>query len=93
MEDKHINYYVHESEMARLERIIKRLWVLCIIVFVALIATNFGWIWYESQFIDEVSTETFTAESEGNGNAIINGEGSVIVNGESSQNENNQNQS
>ena len=35
---------------ARFERIIKRLWVLCIILIIALLGTNAGWLWYESQF-------------------------------------------
>ncbi len=86
MEDKMIPYIAHESEVARLERIIKRLWILCIIIFAALIATNGAWLWYESQYVDEVVTETYTAESESGGTAIANGEGSVVINGESNKN-------
>ena len=82
-EEKTIPYIAHESEVARLERVIKRLWILCIIIFLSLIATNAGWIYYENQFADEVTTETYTAENDGNGNAIANGEGSVVINGES----------
>ena len=52
-EEKTIPYIAHESEVARLERVIKRLWILCIIIFICLIATNAAWIWYESQFADE----------------------------------------
>ena len=48
LEDKYISQYTHEAEQARLERIIKRLWILVIIVFVALIVTNGAWIYYES---------------------------------------------
>ena len=86
MEDKMIPYIAHESEVARLERIIKRLWILCIIIFAALIATNGAWLWYESQYVDEVVTETYTAESESGGTAIANGEGSVVINGEGNKN-------
>lgn len=82
-EEKTIPYIAHESEVARLERVIKRLWILCIIIFICLIGTNAAWIWYESQFTDEVITETYTAENDGKGNAIANGEGSVVINGES----------
>ena len=59
MEDKYISQYTHEAEQARLERIIKRLWILVIIVFVALIVTNGAWIYYESQWevVEETTTE------------------------------------
>lgn len=52
-----IPYIVHESEMARQERTVKRLWILCIIMFVALVVTNAAWIHYESQFEDVVVTQ------------------------------------
>lgn len=83
MEDHSVPYIVHESEVARLERVIKRLWILAIIIFIALVGTNAFWIWNESQYMDEVVTETYTAENDGNGNAIANGKGSVVINGES----------
>ncbi len=91
MEEKEIqiSYIVHESEVARLERVIRRLWILCIIIFVALIATNAAWIWYESRYIDEVVTETYTADTDGGGTAIANGEGSVVINGDSNENKSN----
>lgn len=81
MDEKVIPYIAHESEVARLERIIKRMWILCIIIFLALIGTNAGWLYYESQFIDEVVTETYTSETDDGGTAIANREGSVIVYG------------
>lgn len=59
MENRQIPYIVHESEMARQERHIKRLWVLCIIMFLSLLMTNAGWLWYESQFEEVVTTETY----------------------------------
>ena len=60
LEDKYISLYTHEAETARLERIIKRLWILAIIIFAALIVTNGAWIYYESQW--EVVEETTTTE-------------------------------
>lgn len=61
LEDKYISQYTHEAEQARLERIIKRLWILVIIVFVALIVTNGAWIYYESQCeVVEETTDTVT---------------------------------
>ena len=92
MEDKMIPYIAHESEVSRLERIIKRLWILCIIIFVALIGTNAYWIWYESQYVDEVVTETYSSETDSGGTAIANREGSVIVYGQGEVHENNENE-
>ena len=75
MEGKNaVPYIVHEGEMARAERHIKRLWILCIIIFLALIATNAGWLYYESQFEDvSVSQDVDT----GIGNAIVAGIGDI----------------
>lgn len=78
---KDVPYIVHESEMARLERVIKRLFVLLIILIMLLFGTNAGWLWYESQF-EDVSTEvTQELDSGAGGDAIIND--GVHINGES----------
>lgn len=77
-----IPYYVHEMEMTRLERINKRLWILILIVFLALIGTNAGWIIYESQF-DTYSYEQETRADNAPAVGIINtGEGDVTYNGD-----------
>lgn len=69
-----IPYIVHESHVARLERTIKRLWILCIIIFLALVGTNAYWIWYESQFEEEVITQEMTQDVDtGDGDATVNG--------------------
>jgi hypothetical protein len=81
-----ISYFEHEAAMARQERHVKRLWILCIIIFFSLIATNAGWIWYENQFEDVVTTVTQDTPS-GNNNFI--GHDGDITNGEANhQNEN-----
>ena len=74
MEEK-IPYIVHESEVARLERVIKRLWILCIIIFLCLIGTNVGWLYYESQFSDEMSVVQDI--DTGDGTAVFSGIGDV----------------
>lgn len=69
-----IPYIVHESHVARLERTIKRLWILCIIIFLALVGTNAYWIWYESHFEDEVITQEMMQDIDtGEGDATVNG--------------------
>ena len=64
MNEKYISYLAHESITARLERQSKRYFILCIILIVALIATNFAWVCYEAQYEDVVMTET-TQDGEG----------------------------
>lgn len=78
MEEKSIPYFVHEGEMARMERTIRRLWVLCIILVILLTATNGAWLYYESQFEDVVTTEytqDVTQDADGDGsNTFIGGD-------------------
>lgn len=71
---KDVPYIVYESEMARLERIIKRQFVLIIIAICFLVGTNACWIWYENQFIDEV---TVTQENDDGYNNYVDGDGQI----------------
>lgn len=80
-----IDYFTHEGMMARMERTIRRLWILCIIIFLALVGTNAYWIWYEAQFEDhEIVQEVLQDSNDGGTNTyrgnIIGGD----VNGETS---------
>lgn len=54
---KDVPYIVHESIMARMERTIRRLWILCIILILLLAGTNGAWIVYENSFEDIVVTQ------------------------------------
>ena len=47
---KDVPYIVHEGAVARLERVIKRMWVLVLSLIILLFVSNAAWIWYESQF-------------------------------------------
>lgn len=58
-----VPYVVHEGEMTRMERTNHRLWILCIMLLVALLATNAGWIWYESQWEVVETTESYEINS------------------------------
>lgn len=73
-----VPYIVYESEMARLERIIKRQFCLIIVALIFLVGTNLYWIWYEQQFVDEV---TVTQDNTDGYNNYVDGNGS-ITNGE-----------
>ena len=52
-----ISYAVHEGMMARMERTIRRLWILCIVLVILLAVTNAAWIYYENSFEDVVVTQ------------------------------------
>ena len=77
--DVTVPYFVHEGEMARMERINKKLWILCIVLFLAFAVTNAGWIYYEAQFTDEIVTQDVDT---GNGAAYVAGIGDIYGTGE-----------
>lgn len=72
MTQEYISQIAHEAEAARWERANKRLWIV-ILVLIILLA---GWIWYESQFEDVVTTtQTVTQDTgSGNGNNTFTGD-------------------
>ena len=78
---KDVPYIAHESAVARLERVIKRLWVLALVLIVLLAASNAAWIWWESQF-EEVRIEQ---DNESGYNNFIGNDGD-IYNGEADNN-------
>lgn len=85
-EDKMITEWKHEHDMARLEIANKRLWILVIIIFLALVLTNGAWLYYESQWeVVEKTTETVTqsVEASGNSDAVMAGIGDAFNGGES----------
>lgn len=68
-----VPYIVHEADMARQERTIKRLWILAIMLVVLLVGSNCAWIWYESQFTDEIVTEIDAQQETEDGNNYVVG--------------------
>ena len=71
-----IPYAVHEGDVARMERTNRRLWILCLVMFLALVTTNAGWIYYESQFEDVVTTQEVSQDVDtGEGDAFVQGIG------------------
>lgn len=77
-ENKIVPYFVHEGIMARLERINTKLWVLCIIMFLALIGSNMAWLYYESQWeVIETQQSVDQDISTGDGNAVVTGIGDI----------------
>lgn len=73
-----VPYIVHESILARMERTIKRLWILCIIMFTALVISNGLWLYYESQYMTIETMETVEQDVKtGDGTAIVTGIGDI----------------
>lgn len=64
-----IPYIVHEADMARMERTIRRLWTTIIVLIASLIFLCVGFFIYESQFEDVSITAEQTADT-GNNYAI-----------------------
>lgn len=62
MDEKYISKLAFESIAVRAERTIKRLWITIIILILALLGTNAGWLWYESQYEYYEITQEATAD-------------------------------
>lgn len=81
--------YVAESHAARLERSNRRMFILCIILIIALLATNGLWFWYESQFETVATSTSIDAEQDGGGVNIV-GAGDINYGAESKDNDDNE---
>lgn len=68
-----VPFAVHESNMARMERTIRRLWILLLVLVVLLVGSNALWIWYESQF-EDVTVEQEVDTGEGDAFVVGNGD-------------------
>ena len=87
--DKNVPYIVFESTICRFDRVIKRLWVIILILVFLLLGTNLAWLYYESQFetVEETKTQTVEQDTKGGGNnSFIGGD----VNGASEDSNSNE---
>lgn len=75
---KDVPYIVHEGAMARMERTVRRLWILCIILVALLFGTNLAWTIYESQFETVETTQTVTQDTDDGNNNFVGGD---LING------------
>ena len=83
-DEKTIPYFVHEAEMTRNERHIRRWFIAFIVVFASLIITNAGWIMHETIYEDVVITES---SQYGDGVNILSG-GDANYGSDSTNNQN-----
>lgn len=80
-----IPFFVHEADMARLERTNKRLFIVVLVLILSLIGTNCGWLVYESQFQVEQTTVEQEVDT-GEGDAVVVGIGDIYGEGEADGN-------
>ena len=69
---ENVPYIVHESEMTREERTIKRLWITILVLIFLLVGTNAAWIYYESQW--ETIHQEVTQEADNGTNNFVGGD-------------------
>jgi hypothetical protein len=74
-ENQNVPYLMHEADMARMERVNKRLWILLIILASFLVGTNAAWIVYEAQYQAVEVSQEVEQDADGNGtNSFIGGD-------------------
>lgn len=70
-----VTYLAFESMKASLERTIRRLWILAIILIILLFGTNAAWIYYESQWeVYETTVEAEQITDGGGSNYAVGGD-------------------
>jgi hypothetical protein len=69
---ENVTYIVHESALARMERMVKRLWITVLVLIFLLVGTNGAWLWWESQW--ETIYQEVTQEAENGTNNFIGGD-------------------
>lgn len=70
---ENVPYIVHEAEMARQERHIKRLWIALIVAITACVIITGGFLWYLNQY----DFESYDYQQDGQGVNII-GDGNGV---------------
>ena len=69
-----VPYIVHESDMSRLERQLKRLWIVILVLIFMLVGSNCAWLWYESQFETVETVQEVIQEADNGENHFIGGD-------------------
>ena len=73
---KDVPYIVHEGSVARLERVIKRLYKIIVLLIILLVASLSALIWFGSQ-VETVET-TITQENADGYNNYIGNDGDIV---------------
>jgi hypothetical protein len=72
--DNKVSESAYEIAIGALHGQAKRLFILCVVLIIALIGSNAGWLWYESQFVNEETTVTQEVDN-GDGETTVIGIG------------------
>ena len=72
-----VAFIVFESMKATMERTIRRLWILTLVLVVLLFVTNAAWVYYEKQWEVTETTEVLQDVDTRNGAAYVAGIGDV----------------
>ena len=81
IDERTISSVDHQYDMARLERVIRRLWLIILILLILFAGTNALWIYEWNQY--DYSEITVDSNDGGNANYLQAGSNGVINNGES----------
>jgi hypothetical protein len=60
--------------MSRLERQLKRLWIVVLVLIFMLVRSNCAWLWYESQFETVETVQEVIQEADNGENHFIGGD-------------------
>jgi cell division protein FtsB len=71
-EEKDVPFKAYESVQARAEERFKKMWITIIILILLLVGSNFGWLIYESQYQDVVTTTQTVSQNTSEGGANSN---------------------
>lgn len=77
--DKNVPYIVFESTICRFDRVIKRLWVIILILVFLLLGTNLAWLYHEQQFEQATETTVEQRADDESDNSFIGGDNNVGV--------------
>lgn len=70
-----VTYFAFDGMKATLERTIRRLWILALVLIVLLFGTNAAWIYYESQWeVFETTVEAEQTTDGGGSNYAVGGD-------------------
>ena len=69
-----VSYIAFESMKTTMERTIKRLCVVVLVLILLLAGTNAAWIWYESQFVEETVTQEVWQDADNGINRFVGGD-------------------
>lgn len=70
----YVSFVAFESMKATMERTIRRLWILAIILVLLLFGSNAAWIYYENSFTDETITQEVWQDAENGTNRFVGGD-------------------